>query len=116
MDPNAALENLRTILEELTAVLAQTGAEEDDADEGDEDLARAALDLSDLSELCDTFAGLDAWLARGGFLPTAWARRREPAAAPPSAPVVHCGACKRVLAVAASGAELHVGAHLCAEE
>ncbi len=53
MDPNACLEEIRT----LAGRLADGRGDEHDA--------------MRLAELVD---GLDGWLARGGFLPTAWAR------------------------------------------
>lgn len=56
MDPNTALTNLRNLVARIEHLL--------DADHDVED--------SDLSELVDTFYGLDQWISKGGFLPRAW--------------------------------------------
>lgn len=51
MDPNAALARLRELSVEINK------------DGGDYDL---------IAEMSTVFDGLDQWLSRGGFLPTAW--------------------------------------------
>lgn len=58
MDPNANLEEIRTLL-----------AERQELDrEGKE------LDPLDLCRLAELIESLDGWLSGGGFLPKAWAR------------------------------------------
>lgn len=55
MDPDVALANIRQLVGEIT----------DDAP-------------GDVVELIQAIAGLDEWLSRGGFAPSAW-RNAEPA-------------------------------------
>jgi hypothetical protein len=60
MDPNEALKDARAALVALNT-------------------ARNAGDVSGFEEaaieLADAFEALDGWIAKGGFLPTAWDRR-----------------------------------------
>lgn len=53
MDPNAALEAIRSMVSDVLA--GETGD------------AQYTLD-----ELAETFRALDEWLSRGGFKPAAW--------------------------------------------
>ena len=52
MDPNTALNELRTLLGQ--------------AIEGD------TMDPSDVTRAAELFEGLDNWITRGGFLPSDW--------------------------------------------
>lgn len=63
MDPDAALQRLRELLDpaKVDAALAET------TNPGD-----AATDI--LNEVCDVFAGLDSWMSKGGFAPDNWKR------------------------------------------
>lgn len=54
MDPNATLAEIRALTQ------ARKNNE--------------SFDEDDLDALCDAVEVLDRWLARGGFLPTDWAR------------------------------------------
>jgi hypothetical protein len=57
MDPNAALAEIRRLIDNLKfQIEPDTGL----------------VDLDDASELIDRFEGLDGWLSKGGFLPTDW--------------------------------------------
>lgn len=56
MDPNAALAEIRRLILEIQ------NAEQEDAR------------LKAEAELIDYFEDLDAWLSKGGFLPTDWSR------------------------------------------
>ena len=56
MDPEAALEEIRAIVER--------------ADDEDTDV------VEDHNRLVDLIAGLDQWMSRGGFMPKAWAAMR----------------------------------------
>ena len=60
MDPNAALENMRSAIKAYDAAV---NAENGDAE------ADAAWELSEAAR------ALDEWLSKGGFLPTAWQNR-----------------------------------------
>jgi len=53
MDPNAALEEIRELLE-----------------------GKLGLSRADQSRLIDLWAGLDGWMCNGGFLPSDWAKGR----------------------------------------
>lgn len=66
MDPNEALVRLRMLVEEMRA---QEAAEVDPDEPGE--YYRIA------DEAVTAFDELDGWLARGGFLPAAWARGRS---------------------------------------
>ena len=59
MDPNESLKRAR-------AMLRRYGETGDTAD------------IPDVATLADAFEALDAWLSSGGFLPTAWERKRSP--------------------------------------
>jgi hypothetical protein len=57
MDPNAALAEIRRLIDNLKfQIEPDTGL----------------VDLDDASELIDRFESLDGWLSKGGFLPTDW--------------------------------------------
>jgi hypothetical protein len=56
MDPDAALEHLRTLIRQLR----QTTTTEAQADLGE--------------QIADTVDDLDQWMSRGGFAPKAWRR------------------------------------------
>lgn len=59
MDPNAALAEIRRLIDNLKfQIEPDTGL----------------VDLDDASELIDRFEGLDGWLSKGGFLPADWER------------------------------------------
>lgn len=64
MDPNAALIRIRALIESLTDV----------ADFSDDPGERWFAIQGELSELVDTWNGLDEWLTRGGFLPGSWGK------------------------------------------
>jgi len=70
MDPNAALENIRALIESIMESLK--GQDEDGGDQGGD--AFCKVDTDDVLMLCDTFGGLDGWLKNGGFKPRDWAR------------------------------------------
>ncbi len=57
MDPEAALEEIRAIVER--------------ADDEDTDV------VEDHNRLVDLIAGLDQWMSRGGFIPKSWNRYRK---------------------------------------
>lgn len=68
MDPDAALTRIREGLEAMRETIDSV----DDVVELSIDQARTLV--AELSEVADTFDGLDTWLARQGFLPASWAR------------------------------------------
>ncbi len=63
MDPNAALENIRSLVASIIESI-------DEQDEHDDE--NCSVDVGDVSMLCDTFNGLDNWLKSGGFKPGEW--------------------------------------------
>ncbi len=70
MDPTAALNSIRKLCEASIRTLDQ------EADDIGELPAKVAQELcSSLSDLAETFQGLDSWLSKSGFLPADWARR-----------------------------------------
>lgn len=71
MDPNMTLHELRELAAEAKGLT--DGPTSDDAlDSG------AQGRLSEIAEaMAEKFDGLDAWMARGGFLPDAWRERRD---------------------------------------
>ncbi len=62
MDPNAALERIRELIESLTRA----------ADSSEDPGERWFAIRGELSELVDTWNGLDGWLSKGGFPPRPW--------------------------------------------
>lgn len=56
MDPNKALEEIRSMCREVFP----------DPEDG------YTVDLEKAAEMIETFEGLDAWLTRGGFKPKDW--------------------------------------------
>ena len=60
MDPNVALENLRNAISSL----------DDSFNLGE------ACDTYDIEQVIDSFAALDYWMRKGGFIPKDWAENR----------------------------------------
>jgi len=67
MDPNAALENIRSL---ITSIVESIDSNDGDDGTGD----AVSPDMDDVSMLCDTFSGLDRWLSNGGFKPREWSK------------------------------------------
>lgn len=63
MDPDEALSNATKALRSAREATA-------DLDDAEAD----TRELAALRDLADAFEGLDEWLTKGGFLPSAWAR------------------------------------------
>jgi hypothetical protein len=60
MDPNQALSDIRWIVRDL-----------------DENEYRGRNAATALYDLADMFNALDAWITKGGFLPTDWEKRQD---------------------------------------
>lgn len=73
MDPQAALNQIRVLVSAIRERI--DGSETDDIDTMDPDDLTTIVE--DANELVDTFAGLDAWMTRQGFLPASWAEGRD---------------------------------------
>lgn len=65
MDPNATLAELLALVAELQRLA-------DEPDDPPTDDARIDGYLQSAARLAELLAGLDTWIRRGGFLPTAW--------------------------------------------
>jgi len=64
MDPNANLSEQRRLAAQFLAIM-------DDYDEATGEPTRAIRE-ADVFRLAELVEALDEWIARGGFLPTAW--------------------------------------------
>lgn len=73
MDPNAALEQMRSLRAEIVEYL---DAHSDDEEEDQENAPEFAEYQAKVSELMDVLDGIDEWMKRGGFLPNDWKKNR----------------------------------------
>lgn len=71
MDPNAALEQIRELIDEIRWATHPAPDTESTARERNKTI-RDALD-----PLVEHWDALDAWITRGGFLPSAWTVGRK---------------------------------------
>lgn len=72
MDPEAALKEIRDLVEAIRERIDEHDGDDVDTMDPD-DLVTIA---EDANALVDRFEGLDAWMSRGGFLPASWSEGR----------------------------------------
>lgn len=78
MDPNAALDWLRSQQGEMDELSTERTRLDENPNRTKEDVKRIEEIDSDMSnlahEIASNFRDLDEWLSKGGFLPSAWQR------------------------------------------
>lgn len=73
MDPNAALQRLRELMQEIREYLDENCDEENDKQN-----APVFQEFTELAnEAVDVWDGLDEWMKKGGFVPSDWNSGRE---------------------------------------